>query len=157
MEPAAPYLQHAPFHYAKPQLVDTGDDFEIEFPNQLHVAFIPSPVVVASFDPVTDEIHVSIIVFLPISVEFPEFSVYGLFNINPAGLEQLQFFVVTRYSDTIVSRNFKGYRFDFKANREILPPNVHFDQIHTVQGFLWNEDPKTSRGTVTTVIRTTHA
>lgn len=144
------------FQYAKPQLVDNLYDFEIEFPNQLNVSFVPSPVVVASFDPVQDEIHVSVIVFIPATIERLVFDVHGLFNINPTGLEQLQFFVVTDYPDSTVSRNFRGYRFDFKANREILPTGVNFDQIFTIQAFLWNKDPKTSRGTVTTVSRAAH-
>ncbi|MES2555097.1 MAG: hypothetical protein V4604_03050 [Bacteroidota bacterium] len=152
MESTMPFFQHAHFQGAKSQTVDTIEEFEIEFPNQLNVPFIPSPVVVASYDPTNDQIHASIIVFLPTAVDLPEFHVHGLFNINPAGLEQLQFFVVTDYPETTISQTFKGYRFDFKANREMLPTGVHFNQIVTIQGFLWNKDPKTSRGTVTTVI-----
>jgi hypothetical protein len=131
--------------------------YEIDFSNQANVAFMPSPMIVSSYIPEQNQINVSIIVYLPLTVPEPTYDhLFGLFNVNPSGLEQLQFFVVTNYDSSIAESLFIGYQFDFGANPDLLPPNVGLEKIVTTQAFLWNEDPKTSRGTVTTVSRAAH-
>jgi hypothetical protein len=169
----------------KPMSVRFSDQHVITFPYQSLPYLMPSPMVVASISSeIADLLNISIIVYIPENAVLKpiipgeshpntkpadiqengtsfysdmedKFSLSHLYGLNPTGYDQLQFFVAANYSNEEPCNSYVGYQFDFQVDYKSLPDHKSIDEIVTVQAFLWNEDPKTSRGTVTTVIHAT--
>jgi hypothetical protein len=64
--------------------------------------------------------------------------------ISGAGLPQLDLFIVYN-AEEIRARKFQGYRVDITIDN---PP----ENLEQIEAFLWDEDPVTSRGTVTSPV-----
>ncbi|WP_308990677.1 hypothetical protein QLS71_004265 [Mariniflexile litorale] len=101
-----------------------------------------SPIVQTSYK--GKVLQVSAIVFIPSLIEEPNFSIVSKKRISLySGKNQLNLYIAYCYEE-VSSQNFDAYRVDIIIKK--LPRNL--DKIQT---FLWNEDPVTSRGTVTEV------
>ena len=95
-------------------------------------------------------INVSVVVFIVEGYENPEIVVTQSYSISSLGLNQLQFFISYDFNE-VKSSNFKTYELSFDAKEKKLPKGVKLKDIDTVEIFLRDTDPITSRGTVTTV------
>ncbi len=78
------------------------------------------------------------------------FSINQEFCISDSGESRLQFFISYDVKETKAVK-FQGYQVSFKAVDKNLPDGVKFEDIKTIQTFLWDTDPVSSRGTVTNV------
>lgn len=102
-----------------------------------------SPIVQTSFN---DEgaLQVSAIVFIASSIDNPNLDYVSKKEIDLfSGQEQLNFYI-TYDAEEVSAQEFNAYRMDITVNN---PPR----NLAQIQTFLWDEDPKTSRGTLTTV------
>jgi hypothetical protein len=80
-----------------------------------------------------------------------EFMIYQNWYVDLDGKRQLQFFITYDIDDAI-STDFDVYEIGFKAEKDPYGEDA-FKSINTIQTFLWDIDPETSRGTETTVQR----
>ncbi|MEO8534144.1 MAG: hypothetical protein ABI441_10350 [Flavobacterium sp.] len=78
-----------------------------------------------------------------------EFMIYQNWYVNLDGKRQLQFFITYDIDDNI-SKDFDVYEISFKAEKDPYGEDA-FKSVETIQTFLWDIDPETSRGTETTV------
>ncbi|MFB9077254.1 hypothetical protein ACFFLS_02550 [Flavobacterium procerum] len=78
-----------------------------------------------------------------------KFEIFQNWYVDLDGQRQLQFFIAYNIDDNI-NKNFDVYEASFKAEKFPYGENA-FDGINTIQTFLWDIDPETSRGTETTV------
>lgn len=78
-----------------------------------------------------------------------EFDIYQNWYVDLDGQRQLQFFIAYDIDDNI-EKKFDVYEASFKAEKAPYGENA-FANIKTIQTFLWDIDPETSRGTETTV------
>lgn len=78
-----------------------------------------------------------------------EFDIYQNWYVDLGGNRQLQFFIAYDIDDNI-EENFDVYEASFRAERDPYGENA-FASINTIQTFLWDIDPETSRGTETVV------
>jgi len=99
-----------------------------------------------------DTLSLSVDVFTPTN----QLTVIQNFYLNNFGRFNLQFFIQGCWSPETPLNEFQLYRVSFSADANALPDYITLAEINQVEFFLWNEDPKTSRGTVTTVIPATH-
>ncbi|OEJ99241.1 hypothetical protein A8C32_08720 [Flavivirga aquatica] len=101
------------------------------------------PLVQVSFSP-DRKLQISAVVFIASSIERAEISSVNQESvISDAGETQLDFFII--YDAPEVSyQTFNAYRVDFVIEN---PP----EDLAQIETYLWDEDPVTSRGTVTTV------
>jgi hypothetical protein len=112
------------------------------------------PLVAASLD-ATGNIQVSTVVFVDASVPLAitDFKVNQLYDISDLGVPRIQFFISYEKPETKPTE-FKAYEISFAPIlASLIPAVVLGSQIKTVQAFLWNVDPETSRGTETVVQR----
>ncbi len=101
-----------------------------------------SPLVQVSYDS-TGNLQVSAVVFVAAS-EKPNFSGVNMQSvISSSGEKELDFFIIYDEPEERY-QNFEAYRVDFIVEN---PP----EDLAQIQTFLWDEDPVSSRGTVTTV------
>lgn len=82
------------------------------------------------------------------SIEIP-FNVTQVFSLDPDGNPKLQFYFC--YNGAYDSRSLTEVHYRLPASCDVLPSGFEAKDVITVEVFLWDEDPKTSRGTVTTV------
>lgn len=99
-------------------------------------------------------INVSVVVFITDKCEKPIIGIQQMFAISNLGTFKLQFFIDYTYKED-KSKKFDIYELHFHAKAEKLPKGVTLEDIDTVEVFLVDTDPITSRGTVTTVESTT--
>ncbi|WP_299617496.1 hypothetical protein [uncultured Tenacibaculum sp.] len=94
---------------------------------------------------------------IPISEVNPR--IIQQFSYTNEGVPFLNFYICYDFKP-VGSKTFNAYRFDFSVNWNDFSPNPVFDpkapipapsSIKFITSFLWDEDPETSRGTVTTV------
>lgn len=78
-----------------------------------------------------------------------KFDIFQNWYVDLDGQRQLQFFIAYDIDDNI-EKNFDVYEASFKAKKDPYGENA-FANIKTIQTFLWDIDPETSRGTETTV------
>jgi hypothetical protein len=120
----------------------------------------PLPTLVEAKRTYPDEIEITAIVL--INTEFndnylPDLIVNQLFTISNYGTPQLQFFIhcseegLSKIKETQDGK-YNAFKVIF-TTQELsgFPTGIVMKDIETVETFLWNIDPKTSRGTVTTV------
>ncbi|MGC6431722.1 MAG: hypothetical protein ACON5F_11820 [Jejuia sp.] len=101
-----------------------------------------SPLVQISFDK-KGNLQVSAIVFIPTS-ETPNLSnINQEYVISDSGETQFDFFIIYNAPE-VSSQTFQGYKVDFVLEN---PPK----DLVQIETFIWDEDPETSRGTVTPV------
>jgi hypothetical protein len=81
-----------------------------------------------------------------------KFDIYQNWYVDLDGQRQLQFFIAYNIEDD-PKQNFDVYEASFKVEKEPYGENA-FAKIETIQTFLWDIDPETSRGTETSVERT---
>ncbi len=108
-----------------------------------------------------ESIAIRALVFINSSAENPELKISQLFSINSSGKGQLQFFIHCDVEEIerLMGENTKGeyyaYTVEFTTQDTYnFPYGIGLEHIEVVQTFLWNIDPKTSRGTET-VVQTT--
>ncbi len=79
-----------------------------------------------------------------------DFSFYYNFSLNASGEPQLDIYIT--FNDEIKGDSYNYYAFEvgFESDSEILS-QWQLDGVVTTQVFLYDKDPRTSRGTVTTV------
>lgn len=119
---------------------------EIKFPLRKSKALF-SPVVEAFL--VGDIITVNAVVYVDSKLKkITEFSVIQNLYVDIEGDPQLQFFVCYDLEEQEESKNFWVYEVTFQV-QPILPFDI--TKVETIQTFLWDIDPETSRGTVTIV------
>jgi hypothetical protein len=114
------------------------------------------PLVAASLD-ATGNIQVSTVVFVDASLSLvnTDFIVNQLYDISDLGFPRIQFFISYEKPETKPTE-FKAYEISFSPLlASLIPAVVIGSQIKTVQVFIWNVDPKTSRGTETVVQHST--
>jgi len=112
---------------------------------------VVSPVSVATINTALDTIQLMVVVFVPKTTP-SSFIITQSYSTNASGYPELQFYICTDYLVHSGTNNFDGYQLNFTADATSLPEGVLLKDIVTIESFLWNKDPKTSRGTVTTVI-----
>lgn len=108
-----------------------------------------SPLVEATYFEVENTLNVSAVLFLDSSIQSPAFTVYQYYGIDVDGQPIVQFFIAYDYKET-QAQVFNAFQLNFQVNPALLP-SLNLSDIKTVQTFLWDTDPVTSRGTVTTV------
>ncbi|MWB96359.1 hypothetical protein GON26_18505 [Flavobacterium sp. GA093] len=119
----------------------------ISFPDNRSKALLP-PVVNAQLKNNKKVLAIKAVVFIAKGQNTLDFSIYQNCYVDIDGVPQLQFFVaydMTEYEGI----DFDMYEVSFDANP--IPFVDHFSQIKTIQTFLWDIDPITSRGTETNV------
>lgn len=122
---------------------------EIKFPLKKSKTLF-SPVVEAFF--VEGVITVNAVVYVDSKVKkTTEFNVIQNLYVDIEGDPQLQFFVCYDLDDDKDVQNFRVFEVTFQV-QSILPFEI--SKVETIQTFLWDIDPETSRGTETTVQRT---
>lgn len=131
----------------------------IAFNNQLDSTELLPPLVQASLND-AGVFNVSAIIYVDASITHLEsFFVTGLYNLSSIGKPQFQFYISANLNagstNPIGTTHFTGFQINFEAPTGLLPDNVTLSEIRTVETFLWDKDPKTSRGTVTNVIHAT--
>jgi hypothetical protein len=83
------------------------------------------------------------------------FTVYQLYCISDVGEPQLQFYVTANYTNGKTNEYYSVQVDFYVTNDSLTGSGVLVQDITSVQTFLWNVDPRTSRGTVTTVLSAT--
>lgn len=78
-----------------------------------------------------------------------DFMIYQNWYVDLDGKRQLQFFITYDIDDAI-STDFDVYEISFKAEKDPYGVDA-FKSVKTIQTFLWDIDPETSRGTETAV------
>lgn len=78
-----------------------------------------------------------------------DFMIYQNWYVDLDGKRQLQFFITYDIDDSI-STDFDVYEISFKAEKDPYGEDA-FKSVNTIQTFLWDVDPETSRGTETAV------
>jgi len=118
------------------------------------------PIIVAEFDSVKDVIVLDGLVFVDskYGAGTDDFMSYLNFSFSSDGGYQLDLYtVLDKKSSVGVVNTYDVFGFQIILNKKIhdrivIPP---FSEITTVEAFVVDEDPETSRGTVTTVKSTT--
>nr|WP_294925674.1 hypothetical protein [uncultured Flavobacterium sp.] len=125
----------------------------ISFPE--NTSIIPfSPIVQATFtDPDTLQVRAVFLVSTNTALNNDKlaFDIYQNWYVDLDGKRQLQFFISYDIEDTL-SENFDVYEISFKAVKDPYEKEENpFMSVKTIQTFLWDIDPVTSRGTETVV------
>ncbi|WP_417939714.1 hypothetical protein [Flavobacterium sp. RS13.1] len=125
----------------------------VSFPeNNTQIPF--SPIVQATFTD-SDTLQVRAVFLVSNNTQLNdgklEFMIYQNWYVDLDGKRQLQFFITYDIDDAI-STDFDVYEIGFKAEKDPYGEDA-FKSINTIQTFLWDIDPETSRGTETTVQR----
>lgn len=111
-----------------------------------------SPIVQASFtDSETLQIRAVFLVSTNTALNNDklDFMIYQNWYVDLDGKRQLQFFITYDIDDAI-SKDFDVYEISFKAEKDPYGEDA-FKSVNTIQTFLWDIDPETSRGTETPV------
>lgn len=122
---------------------------EVTFPERKSKGLLP-PVVEAYYNKQDDSISVNAVVFVDLDTRNLVFA-YSVFQnsyIDIKGNPQLQFFIAYNMPEQDAV-TFSIHELKFKVNREIFIGELA--DVKTIQTFLWDTDPITSRGTETTV------
>jgi len=147
---SCPVIINPPGKEIPKKFIDTTFIGEIKFPLRKSKTLF-SPVAEAFF--VDGIITVNAIVFVDSKAKkTTEFNVIQNCYIDIEGDPQLQFFVCYNLDEKEASKNFWVYEITFQV-QPIDPFDI--SKVETLQTFLWDIDPITSRGTVTTVKRGT--
>jgi hypothetical protein len=118
-------------------------------------------------------ITVSVIVLVNTTLELLTFKINQLFTISNNGERQLQFFIYCDEEQLIsigenlsTNNTYKSFKVNFTTNNttgfpigpekvvypeRYISSKIEIKDINLVETFLWDIDPKTSRGTVTSV------
>lgn len=132
----------------------------ISFPNQIANVELLPPLVQASLTK-DGVLNVTAIIYVDEAISYlRSFLVNALLNIGEAGNPQFQFFISANLEagspDPRGTTSYIGYQITFEAPQGMLEDTMTMSDILTIETFLWDKDPKTSRGTVTTVVSTSH-
>ncbi|CAL2104517.1 conserved protein of unknown function [Tenacibaculum sp. 190130A14a] len=119
---------------------------------------LPS-LVEASYDDIEKSITVNVLFFVNSYQELTSVSVHQLFSISNFGHGKLQFFLscadeaqAQLLKDAPSGFEYQAYTAEFTTRlTEGFPEHIDMCDIKVVQTFVWDIDPKTSRGTETTV------
>lgn len=105
-----------------------------------------------------NSINVKALVLVNSTFKLTTVNVNQLFSISNFGNCKLQFFIYTSKEIAMELAkkrevcNYEAYTIEFSTNHETsLPQGISLEDIKIVQTFVWDIDPKTSRGTETTV------
>ncbi|MCV9931181.1 hypothetical protein OIU80_02705 [Flavobacterium sp. LS1R47] len=119
----------------------------VSFPERKTTALL-SPIVEAYLVDNNQELLVRAVVFVAHELQGSlSFDIYQNCYVDIEGTPHLQFFICYNMLE-IVGKKFDIYEVSFNA---IPIPFDSFSEITTIETFLWNTDPITSRGTETTV------
>lgn len=108
---------------------------------------IPPYDVTAEYTNEETMIKINVTVGINSELDISELGIYGGdVMLKPSEHENMQriFIVYDKNEGDMVE--FTPYHLEFE-----IPASIEYDLINTLEFYLWNEDPKTSRGTVTTV------
>jgi hypothetical protein len=110
------------------------------------------PLVEAYLETVNNKknMHVSVVFFIDAKFPLQEVRVQQEFAISDMGEPTLQFFICYDLLETY-GTTFQANQISFEAKMQGNPSNLTFADIKTIQVFLWDTDPVSSRGTVTNV------
>ncbi|CAL2092198.1 conserved hypothetical protein [Tenacibaculum sp. 190524A05c] len=145
-------------HNEQPILIPVSKSGHFTFENN-YADPLPS-LIEAKFN--NDHIHVKMLFFVDsnFQLEGHNLVVNQLFSISNYGHPKLQFFLHTN-DENICSElknnpttdgKYFAYTVKFKTDcTDGFPANINLEHIKIVQSFVWDIDPKTSRGTETTV------
>jgi hypothetical protein len=109
------------------------------------------PVVEATYFTETKQIKISAVVFLEEAIVNPAFEVYQHYEPYVTGEPFIKFYVAYTFKET-EAENFNAYQVNFIFEPSAAPGSTP-DMITEIETFLWDTDPKASRGTVTNVQR----
>ncbi|NHN27865.1 hypothetical protein FIA58_019480 [Flavobacterium jejuense] len=103
-------------------------------------------------------IKIAAIVLIDTKIECPKLIVNQLFSMSSYGETQLQVFIhcdeeeISKILSESSGTTYKAFKVEFTTDNFLgFPKGIEIKDIKYVQTFLWNIDPKTSRGTVTIV------
>ncbi|WP_299104210.1 hypothetical protein [uncultured Tenacibaculum sp.] len=136
------------------EIIESG---HIQFENRFNQ---PLPTLVeAFFNKSKSAITVKVLFFVNSKEDLTSVTVRQLFSISNFGNYKLQFFLSCKdekqavtLSDHSSGFHYKSYTAEFTTNStKDFPEHISLSDIEIVQTFIWDIDPKTSRGTETTV------
>lgn len=81
------------------------------------------------------------------------FNIYLQYCVSESGLPQPQVYIAADF-EILPSSSYRSIKIVFNITDADLPSYVLLKEIKTLQVFLWDVDPRTSRGTITTVLDT---
>lgn len=122
----------------------------VSFPQTKSVDIL-SPYVEAQYNAKDNSLTATAVVYVDQTTIQNGVFTYSIFQnsyIDIAGAPQLQFFIVYDMPEEL-SVNFAIYEITFQADATIFSGGL--SNIESIQTFLWDADPITSRGTETTV------
>lgn len=121
----------------------------VSFPKRKSVGIL-APYVEAYYDSKKNILTAKAVVYVDLTAENIDFKcrVFQNCYIDMDGNAQLQFFIAYDTPEK-VSKDFTIHEISFEANKDYF--KGQFANVKTIQTFLWDIDPETSRGTETTV------
>ncbi|REH52598.1 hypothetical protein C7448_103333 [Tenacibaculum gallaicum] len=118
---------------------------------------LPS-LVEAKFNATKTAINVKVLFFVDSQEKLSSVNVHQLFSISNFGNCKLQLFLSCSQEQAKILRDYpspneyRAYTVNFTTNSTSdFPSHISLSDIKVIQAFIWNIDPKTSRGTETTV------
>lgn len=121
---------------------------QISFPERRTRALL-SPLVEAYLEDKNKKLLIRAVVFIAPDENAMNFTIYQNWFVNIEGTPQLQFFICYDMKE-IEGKDFDIYEVSFYAVDTPFGKNA-FSHLKTIETFVWDVDPVTSRGTVTTV------
>jgi len=121
----------------------------VSFPKRKSLGIL-SPYVEAYYSKEDKSLTAKAVVYVDVNLEnaILKCKVYQNCYLDIDGNAQLQFFIAYDLPEK-VSKNFTIYEIDFTVDKEAFVGEI--ENVKTIQTFLWDTDPETSRGTETTV------
>lgn len=122
---------------------------KVSFPKRKSLSIL-SPYVEAYYDSKKNTLTAKAVVYVDLTTQNVDFKcrVFQNCYIDLDGNAQLQFFIAYDTPEK-VSKDFTIHEISFEAKPEYF--KGQFANVKTIQTFLWDVDPETSRGTETTV------
>ncbi|WP_297332387.1 hypothetical protein [Flavobacterium sp.] len=110
-----------------------------------------SPLVEATYFTESDEMRISAVVFLDAAIVSPSFEVFQECQPYVEGEPPVKFYVCYDHKRTMATE-FNAYQVNFSLDPAAIH-GIEVNKINEIETFLWDTDPKASRGTVTNVQR----
>lgn len=129
--------------------IDYPEVGRVSFPKRKSLSIL-SPYVEAYYDSKKNILTAKAVVYVDLTTQNVDFKcrVFQNCYIDIDGNAQLQFFIAYNTPEK-VSKNFTIHEITFEAKAEYF--KGQFANVKSIQTFLWDIDPETSRGTETTV------
>jgi len=97
-----------------------------------------------------EKIEICAVLFLDAAIGTPQISIYQNYAIGGDGNPLFQFFITYDAQET-TAKDFNAYQVNFSFDADGLPDYLKLSDVSAVEIFLWDVDPRDSRGTITNV------